>query len=1079
MPTTTPLSLAQQGLWLVEQLHPGSAAYNVPVAVELDGALDVPALHRALQRVVDRHEALRTIVREVAGAPFQHVEPHLELSLSVTDLTGISADARDAAVRELVDAWAAEPFDLALGPLVRARLIRLGGTGHVLVLVLHHLICDGPSLHLLFDELADLYAGVQPRPLPMQYAQFAAMERGRVLSTSEIDWWRGYLADAPTALAVPTDRPYPTVRRTDGATSVLRLPAATAAGITSLARRLRATPFTVALAAYAALVGRLGGVTDVLIGTPVGGRTTAELEPLIGFFVTTVPVRVNLSGDPSFTDLVRRVRSSTLEAISHRDVPFEALVDALRIDRDPGRTPLVQTVFTYESTPMVQPRFAGLTARPLTLRAAAAKFDLDVMAVNAPDGSGDVEVSITYSTALFDEPTADRIGGALVRMLAAAVADPELPVGELPLIGVQERATILHEWARTGSAHDPGATVDELFARRAAATPSEPAVVSGDGTLTYRGLADRAAGLADHLTSLGVRPDDVVGVLLPRIPDLATALLGVLRAGAAYLPLDPTHPADHLARVLTAAGARVVVATAPTAHRLDGAPVTVVDIDRLDLDNTTGTRDPAVQRGVRRHPDQLAYVIFTSGSTGEPKGVGIPHRALVNHALAIRDRFGLRPSDRVLQFANIGFDVAAEELFPTWLAGASVVLAPEPTPPPTALTELLIRDRITVANLPASYWQLWTGELDRDRECPAGLLRLLVVGSESVDAATLNTWCRDTGVPVINAYGLTETTVTAVIHAVEPPILGPGVPIGRPIDGVRAYVLDRELRPVPPGTPGELYLAGAALARGYLGRPDLTAQRFVPDPFGRPGGRMHRTGDRARWRTDGTIEVLGRADTQLKVGGYRVEPAQVEAAMSGHPDVAQSVVAIRPGAHGNRLIGYVVPRTGTAQTPVVPADLRTHLSARLPAYLIPAAFVALEAMPVTAGGKLDRASLPDPTTFAPARPGERNGEAVTDLERAVAAIWRDVLRLDRVGVHDNFFDLGGSSIALAGVHARLTDLLGRRLPVVTLYEHPTIAALAGHLSEPVAPPSIDEPDDGRSLRAGRARLARQRRTPAH
>lgn len=1062
-----PLSFAQRALWLLDQLHPDSSAYNVPVAVRLDGPLDVAALTRALQQVVARHGALRTTIAAPAAQPHQRIAADLDLPLRTSDLSGLPTSDAKRHARDLIDDWAQEPFDLAAEPLIRARLVKLAADRHVLLIVMHHVVCDGPSIHLMFDELAAGYAGTELAPLARQYADYARSQHSEPVARAELDWWRDYLAGAPTTLTLPVDKARPAVQGTAGATHVFPIPAGTASRLGLVARRLRSSPFMVAMAAYAALLGRVCGTEDVLVGTPVGGRSEPELEPLIGFFVNTLPVRVDLSGDPTFAEVVRRVRTSIFAVLEHQDVPFELLVDALKLDRSPSHTPLVQTVFTYEPRPMVEPKFAGLSAQALTLRASSAKFELDIMAVQAADGSGDLEVSVTYSTDLFEPATIDRLSAAFQRFLAAGVADPDTPVHSLPLQSAPERREMLDRWSVGGTARTSDAGIPGLFARQAERTPHAPAASSDEGLLTYAQLADRAGRLATRLRAHGVTADDVVGVLLPKGLDLTTALLGVLAAGAAYLPLDPTHPAGHLARVLATANASLVVTDSETAHRLDGTSAKPILVDRLD---------PALaaKLDLEVQPTQLAYVIFTSGSTGEPKGVGIPHSALVNHSLTMRDRMQLAPQDRVLQFARVGFDVAAEEIFPTWLAGGCVVLAPEPTPPPSALSDLLRSERITVANLPAGYWQHWVSGFARHHSPPTAALRLLLIGSENVDGGTLAAWRRATTVPVINAYGLTETTITAVMHDVTSAGRGAAVPIGRPIDGLEAYVLDAHLEPLPPGVPGELYLAGAGLARGYLGRPDLTAERFLPHPFSRePGARMHRTGDRARWLSDGTLQVLGRVDTQLKVRGYRIEPAEVEAALLAHPGVAHAAVAARAGADGERLVGYVVPRVGST----VPADLRAHLTARLPVHLVPTVIVGLDTLPTTASGKLDRAALPTPVPASSPVASAGADRADTELERQLAIIWQDVLRLPRVGVHDNFFDVGGTSLALASVHARLADLLGRRLPVVTLYEHPTIATLAGHLSAGRTSPKPASSADHTAAerrRAGRARLGRQR-----
>ncbi|MFI6499004.1 amino acid adenylation domain-containing protein [Nonomuraea typhae] len=978
------MSAAQRGLWLLDRLHPGTAQYNVPFTLRLRGPLDVVALSRAFDRVVARHPALRTVFPgDGLACPAEHA-----ITLDV--------------VREDRSAqWAREPFDLAAGPLVRARLVRLGPEEHLFAVVMHHIVCDLASIRVFFDDLAAFYAGAEPAPLPEPPREEAG----------DLEWWRSYLEGAPTVLDLPADRPRPPVRGTAGATFTRTIPAPAVAGAAALARTARTSTFTVMLAAYAALLGRLSGQREVLIGTPF----SSFLEPHVGFHVTTLPVRADLAGDPDFVTLTRRVRDSLLEVLGHREVGFDALVEHLRPARDPSRTPLVQAMLTFEAGRLAEPRFPGLVAEVAMTPPETAKFDLDFM-IHQGDGE-DYALAVTYSTELFSPAAAGELAGRFVRVLKAAVAAPDTPVRALPVLTSAERAALIVPASPPGGSRGPA--IHELIAERAAATPDAPAL-DGERVLTYADLDRRSAAVAHRLAASGAGPEDVVGILMPRGADYVTAMLGVLRSGAAYLPLDPAHPEERRQALLAAAGARHVVTEIPGdgAGRVPGG--------------VPGGSAPV-------HPENLAYTIFTSGSTGAPKGVGVTHGALANHAHAIVAAFELTERDRVLQFAAPGFDVAAEELYPTWLAGGCVVML-DGTPAPAELSGVLAERRVTVANLPSGYWRRWDG-----RDCP---LRLMVIGSEAADPEALARWRWN--VPLIHAYGLTETTITATLHRMDGPPEA-GVPVGAPIAGLRAYVLDEELEPA---LTGELYLAGAGLARGYTGAADRTAERFVPDPYGPPGSRMHRTGDRARRRPGGPIEVLGRIDEQLKVHGHRIEPAEVEAVLAAHPEVEAAAVALRE----DRLVGYIAP--------AVPPDFRTYLAARLPAYLTPTVFLSLAELPVTAGGKLDRRALPTPSFTA------RSERARTELERDLAAIWAGELGLASIGIHDNFFDLGGTSYTLAAVHARVTALLDRPLALVTLYEFPTVAALSAHLT---ASAPEETPSAGRLL-AGRARL-RRRRTP--
>lgn len=1066
------VSPAQQGLWLINELYPGSSLYNIFCSVRLLGRVDLPALRSALQRVVDRHEALRTTFPADQGRPRARVVDRLDVALPLVDLSAVPAAQRPDQARRLVQRWSESPFDLSAGPLVRAQAVRLGPDEHLLSLALHHIVCDGQSITVLFDELAQFYArecGVDPQatapPLAAQYGDYVTWRNEQAADTDQVAWWRSYLSGAPDVLTVPADRPRPALRGTGGATTLFDLPAGLIADAAALARRRRMSPFMVLLGAFAALLSRLSGADDLLIGVPVTDRPLPEFEPLIGLFVDTVPVRVRLSPGDTFERLLHGVRQSVLDALSHRGVSFEQLVERLRPDRSPGHTPLVQVSFSADLNPFATPRFAGLDAELLLPQPTTAKFDLDMSINTATDGTDGYVGALTYSTELFDAGSMESFIERFRRFVEAGVAEPQRPLHTLPLLDEHERLTVLDHWSRGEPARAADPLVHEMFAGRAAAAPDAIAVSAGGVDVAYAELDERSDRIARRLHAAGVGPDDLVGVLLERGVDLTATLLGILKAGAAFLPLSLTHPPAYLARLVAVARARHVVAAPELAYRLAEADTVVLTPAELLRPAPAPSTPPR-----RADPDNLAYVLFTSGSTGEPKGVAITHRSLSNLVATMRELYQITPEDRVLQFANIGFDVTVEETFPTWAAGACLVLSPEPPPGPDELTEFLTRERVSFTVLTSSYWRrLVTGARSRGVH-PAPTLRMVATGAEPVDADAVRVWQQDTGLPVMNAYGLTETTVNATATMLDAPFVGDRVPIGRPIDGTEAYVLDTELNPQPAGVTGELYIGGDCLARGYLGRADLTAARFVPHPFSRvPGARLHRTGDRARWRPDGSLEVLGRLDGQLKVRGYRIEPGHIEAALCSHPAVSAAAVAVRPGADGHeRLIGYVVTSGGAD----VPADLRSHIAGRLPAYLMPSALMAVDEIPRNANGKADPRSLPDP-----AGPATQAVPARTDLERLLADIWQRALDLPAVSVDDNFFERGGTSLVLASVLSRLNEALGRRLPLVTLYEFPTVASLARHLTaDPRDDPAVEQLDPRADrLRAGRARLADRRR----
>jgi amino acid adenylation domain-containing protein len=1074
-PSTAGVASAQRGLWLISELYPGNSLYNVFCSVRMLGRLDVPALRYALDAVVARHEALRTTFAAGTDGPVARIAERLDIPLDVTDRPDTAPDSvNEFELREFIRAWSEQPFDLANGPLLRARVVRVGPREHVLCLSLHHIICDGQSMSTLFDELSACYTaktGAESdshlAPLAAQYRDYVAWERANGPGEDEISWWRSYLADVPYVLAVPADRPRPAVRGSSGATKLFSLPDQLMTDLTELAGRLRVSPFMVLLGVYATLLGRLSDVTELLIGVPFTHRPLPEFEPLIGLFVKNLPVRCDIAPDQTFEQFLRAVRGSVLGVLAHQEVSFDQLVDELKPDRSPGHTPLVQVAFSADMKPFAEPRLAGLEARIDLPEPTAAKFDLD-MSIYSDQGGA--VAALTYSTELFDGESIGRLADRFVRLLTTVIASPELPLGALPLTGEAELAEIVGSLAQGGPAQAAESLVHEVFARQAALTPAAPAVSTDGLEFSYAELDLRSSQIGHQLRLLGVGPDQLVGVLVERSIDLMATLLGILKAGAAYLPLSSTHPPAYLAGLLTAAGARHAIASPQLAHRLAEADVSVLTPAEL---SRAPERSLPPAPPVR--PENLAYVLFTSGSTGLPKGVAITHRSLSNVVATMRQMYELTPADRVLQFANIGFDIAVEEMFPTWAAGGCVVLSPEPPPDPAGMTALMNSERVTFTILTSTNWQYWFNHAKSAGVHPAPTLRLISIGAEPVDAQTLRHWQQATGIPVFNAYGLTETTVNTTLEFFADPFTEDQVPIGRPIRGVEVYVLDDELNPVPIGVTGQIYAAGDCLARGYLGQPELTADRFVPHPFSAtPGARMLRTGDLARWRTDRTLEAIGRLDKQLKLRGYRIEPGQVEATMCRHPEVGAAVVTIKRGLEGqDHLIGYVVPARGAT----VPADLRSYLAGQLPAYLVPSALIAIPAIPRNANGKTDPRALPEPT-FDRAE----HVPASTELERRLVEVWQRVLGLPAVGIHDNFFDLGGTSLLLTTMLQQVNDVLGQQpdsqtLPLVTLYEFPTIASLAGHLSPDERPDGAAATGQDRTakLQAGRARMARRQR----
>ncbi|MFY1616016.1 amino acid adenylation domain-containing protein [Micromonospora sp. WMMD736] len=1047
-----PLTAAQEWMLLLAQLRPDSPAYHVPYRVDLRGDLDVAALRGALDEIVARHEALRTVFVPLDGQSYQLVLPPTGLPLTVVDVA-------PEAIDEYAAAEAVRPFDLARGPLVRATLCRTGPDDFSLLLSLHHVVCDGWSMGLLFEELSAAYAALREgravalpavaRDVPAALAQDRLLGAGEV--ARRLDWWRDALAGAPPGLDLPTDRPRPAELEDAGHEIEFSWPQALADRVAEAQRRTGATPYMIFAAAWAALLHRRSQQPDLLIATPVANRQTLDSETAVGFFVNTLVLRSRVDGAVTFAALLDRLRDSALTALTD-PVPFDALVQELRPVRDPGRHPLAQVMFAVEDGWEQRLSLPGVTVLASgETHTGTSMFDLTLTVVAHEDR---IDGRIEYRTRLFDTSTARAFADQLDTLLMAALAAPDTPVDRLPLLDPAAGRDLVDRWAATAPAAPRQPTLSELVARQARATPDAVAVAYRDQAVTYRDLDARADRLARTLVARGVRAETTVGVCLPAGPEWVVTFLAVLRSGGVYLPLDPQLPAARLAHLLTDSAAALVVTT--TDARL-ALPTT--DLPLLHLDDAVPPDEAVPLAAV--HPDAAAYLIYTSGSTGLPKGVIGTHRGLANLAEAQARLVGVQAGDRVLQFHSIGFDVALSDVVTTLTVGATLrLLGPDERTPGPDLAAALIRHRVTVADLPPVV-------LDALDPTALADLRVLTVGGEPCAPDVAAAWSR--GRLLINGYGPTEATVTATAAHCAP--TDTELPIGRPLSGVRAYVLDTELRPVPPGTPGELHVGGVGVARGYHGDAALTAGRFLPDPYASaPGARMYATGDLVRWRADGQLVFLGRADDQVKINGYRIELGEVEAHLRQHPGVRRAAAVVRtdsPG--GRRLVGYLVG-DGLAVD-----ELRQSLLRRLPRYLVPSAFVVVPDLPVTSSGKLDASRLPAPAV-ARADLGAAYVAPDGAVERAIADTWRAVLGLDDVGADDNFFDLGGTSLLLARVQTRLADRLGRPVPAVELFRYPTVAQLARFLDGGSAPTVTAtggrRRDERKQALADRARRAR-------
>ncbi|MFE8600248.1 amino acid adenylation domain-containing protein [Archangium violaceum] len=1027
---SAPLSFAQQRLWFLDQLEPGSATYNLPAAVRLEGVLDVAALERAFAELARRHESLRTAFQaSEGGAGVQVVSESAAPPLRRVDLRELPTERREAEALRFATEELRRPFELSTGPLLRASLVKLAEQEHVLVLVMHHIVSDGWSLGVLIRELALLYTAFsrgQPSPLPeptLQYADFACWQRewleGEVLET-QLAYWKEQLDGVPQVLELPTDRPRPPVQSYRGASHPVRLSRELSEAIKELGKQEGATPFMVLLAGFGVLLRRYAGQDDFCIGTPIAGRNRTELEGLIGFFINTLALRFQAGETVTFRELLARVKKTTVKAYAHQELPFEKLVDTLQPERDLSRSPLFQVLFTLQNAPMPVVSQPGFTLRPVEVENTTAKFDLSLSLGDGPEGFAG---SLDYSVALFDASTAARMMEHLKLLLEGLVARPDQRLGDLALVSENERRRLLVEWNDTKRELPREACAHRLFEAQAARTPHASAVAFGEEVLTYAELDQRANRLAHHLCSLGVGPETRVGLCLERSLDFPIAMLAILKAGGAFVPLDPSYPAARLAFVLADAGISLLVthpgllATPP-----EGIQRVCLDADAHQaLANLPGTAPDSGVTG-----DNLAYVLYTSGSTGTPKGALLHHLGLCNTALAAVTAHRFRPDSRVLQFASPAFDASVCEVFSSLLAGACLVLAPrDELLPELPLRTLLEKQAITAVTLtPSVLAQLSEEGLPR--------LETLISAGEALPPSVARRWSK--GRTLLNAYGPTEVTVCASISGpVDPERLS----IGRPFPNVELYVLDERLRPVPTGVPGELFVGGVGLARGYLGRPELTAERFLPHPFSSsPGSRLYRTGDRVRFLSDGQLEFLGRSDSQVKVRGFRIEPGEVEASLLLHPSVREAVVVVREDVPGlKRLVAYV---TGEAQA-LGPESLRAFLKERLPEHLVPAAFVALPALPLTSSGKVDRKALPAPD----ARPELKQSFVAPrdDVEQKLATVWAQVLGLKQVGVHDNFFELGGDSISTLQIISRARQV-GLHLSPKQIFQRQTIAELA-------------------------------------
>ncbi|MFJ6000413.1 amino acid adenylation domain-containing protein [Streptomyces sp. NPDC092370] len=1022
-----PLSSAQRRMWLLHQLEPHGTAYNICVAVRLSGELSVPALRQALRTVIQRHHVLRTVYRPGDdGEPVQVLVPEAEPVIGETDLTALAPEDQDAAVDAAASRLARRPFDLSADTPVRLEILRLAADEHVLVLVAHHIAWDDGSWQVLLREVAAVYKGDALPELPVQYADLAVREqRHAPWSAADLDHWRERLADPPAPLPLPTDFPRSPARAEEGGRLVRTLPVSLRERMHALCRTEGVSPFMALLATFTTLLHRAAGAPDVLVGSPAVLRTDSDAERLVGNFGNTLVLRTHATPDTTFRAFLQHVREVCLGAYAHQAVPFDTLVQELRPERAAGHHVFFDVMFSLRSDVWEGFELPGvrLTERPVPGNAAA--FDLAVSAVL--DTAGTLTLDTTYRRDLYTQDTVERLLGRFERLLEAALAAPDTPLGDLDLLDAAERERVLTTW---GSDRRPleRATMPELFRARVRSTPDTTALVwetdgGRENRFTYAELDERSDRLAGELAALGASPEAVVGVALPRSGDFLVAALAVMKAGAAYLPVDPEYPADRIALMLADARPHLLVTDSASTDRLpqDGTPVLLLDDESRATRGVTAPLRPSA-------PDNAAYLIYTSGSTGRPKGVVVTHEGIPSLVSTMAEELGAGPGSRVLQFASFSFDTSVWEWTMALLTGATLVVVPTDKRLGPPLAEFCDRHQVTHLTLPPGV----LATLPHERSLPAGAT--LIVAGEACPPELMRRWSVTTR--MFNSYGPTETTVDATLWTCRPDHSGTVVPIGHPVHNTAARLLDDRLQPVPPGSPGELYVSGDGLARGYRGRPALTAERFVADPFGAPGTRMYRTGDLARWTADGVLEYLGRVDHQVKIRGFRIEPGEIEQLLRRAPGIAQAAVIAREDQPGDlRLVAYVVPAEGAAAPDT--DRLREDLAATLPAHMVPAAIVALERLPLTSNGKLDRRALP-----APVYERSAGRAPATAAEAKLCELFAGVLEIPAVGPDDDFFLLGGHSMLAARLITRIEAEFGTRPVLRALFDAPTPAGLA-------------------------------------
>ena len=1049
------LSSAQQRLWFIHQFNPTSAVYNMPKVLRLQGQLNLPALQQALNQIVERHEVLRTVFPNGDNGLEQRVMPPQPVTIQQLDLQDHAVETREEVARDLARRAIYQPFDLVTDLMMRGWLIRFAEDDHLFVLVVHHIATDGWSNRVLEKEWGQFYTAACANqslslpPLPIQYADYSVWQRQQLTGerlASQLAYWQQQFSNLPPLLDLPLDKPRPLHPTEHGAHEIQILSPALTAALRAFCLRENITLYMTLLAAFQTLLHRYTGQDDIVIGTPIANRTPIETEKLIGFFVNTLALRGDLAGDPTVRELLDRVRQTALAAYDHSELPFEKLIEELPIQRSLNHHPLFQVMFALQNLPDSTLILPGLTVVPFKIDKGTAPFDLNM---NITDSRGELKVALYYKTELFEHATISRMVGHFINLLTAMVAENPLGaqqrISMLPILADNEQRQLLLEWNTTQHAWPAGLCIHHLFELQCRRNPGHTAIVYQDRQLTYGEMNQRANQLAHHLRKQGVGPatltSALVAICLPRSPEAAIAMLAVLKAGGAFICLDAAWPTERIETILQQTQAqRVITSSAVLATRPTLAPI-VIDLD---------TDAPVIQQAATENltvaiqPEDLAYIVYTSGSTGVPKGIMATQRGIVNYVLFIAQTFNHSSADRRLQVSAFGSEYFIADIMVYLSAGTTLIFKPDDyVLSIPELLRLLTEQKITIASLPSAYWHQWAMSLSEPFAPTSPYLRLVFTGMDVIKSEAFALWRANIGDSVrwVNEYGPAETTIGSTYYEADfaADTVPVRVPIGRPIANTAIYILDAAMKPVPIGVPGEIYIGGAGLARGYINQPELTKEKFIPNPFSdQPDARLYRTGDLARYLPAGDIDFLGRKDSQVKVRGFRIELQEIESKLNEHPTVQAAVVTTWADQGDKQLVAYIVPEAGaTVQSQV----LRQYLKQRLPSYMIPHLFMPIAALPMTVSGKLDRLALPKPD-FNRAAVNASFVAPRSSPETDIAAIWCEILEIKTIGIHDNFFDWGGHSLLATRIVARISQLIGLEFPLRTLFEAPTIAEMA-------------------------------------